>query len=278
MAADSRRRHRRRDRHAVGGLRAARAARPHHRRRGARRLVQTGREPALQRSRCRRGARAARRGAGRSGLGDAVDGELPPRDERKIRAGRPRTPGPRPAARLRDRRRHARRVRGRGAGRHSQPPAARGDRGETRPAGAGGRPAQSAGILDLRLLPAVCRNGRLSQLQRLARRARRGHRIAPRPVSLLQLFGARAERVSLVRRPVHGAGGLRHRTGRTRADRALPVGPRGSRRPGHDQEARRPQFAADALPQRRDRRHGRHPDDRERARLSGSDAGWRGVG
>ena len=52
-----------RGRHALGGLRAARPSRPDRRRRGARQLVQAGREPALQRT--RRGDRARRSGPGR---------------------------------------------------------------------------------------------------------------------------------------------------------------------------------------------------------------------
>ena len=79
VAAHPARRRRRRRRHALGGVRAARVAGPHRRGRGARRLVQAGREPALPRARRRRHARQARRGARRARLGDAVARELPER-------------------------------------------------------------------------------------------------------------------------------------------------------------------------------------------------------
>ena len=98
VAAHPPRRHRRRRRHAVGGVRAARARRADHRRRGARRLVQAGGESPLQRPRRRHRARAARGRARRARLGDAVDGELPQRDGGQVRARRPRAPRARSAA------------------------------------------------------------------------------------------------------------------------------------------------------------------------------------
>ncbi|PYQ69631.1 MAG: primosomal protein N' [Acidobacteria bacterium] len=112
MAAHPPRRHRRRRRHAVGCLRAARAGRPHRGRRRTRRFVQTGRGAALQRTRRRDRARAARRRARGPRIGDAVDGELSQRDHRQVRARRDGAPRVRSAACRRHHRRHARRVRG----------------------------------------------------------------------------------------------------------------------------------------------------------------------
>ena len=60
-------------------------ARAHHRRRGARRILQAGREPALPRPRRRGRARRAGGRARRARLGDAVDGELSQRAERPLR-------------------------------------------------------------------------------------------------------------------------------------------------------------------------------------------------
>ncbi len=73
------------------------------------------------------------------------------------------------------------------------------------------------GYRDSRVLPPVRGDGRLSELQCLARRARRGHRRPPRPLSLLQLLGARAEHLSGLCRALPGTVGIRHRTRRSRA-------------------------------------------------------------
>ena len=107
-------------------LRSARADR---RRRGARRLVQAGREPALPRPRRRGRPRAAGRRARRARLGDAVARELPQRADRPLRAAR-RSSGACSIGRwptVRDRR-HARGVRRAGPGRHPERAAARGAR------------------------------------------------------------------------------------------------------------------------------------------------------
>ena len=89
--------------------------RPRHRRRGARRLVQAGRDAALSRPRRRGHARAPGRRAGRARLGDAVAGELPERAERALHARHAEPARARSAAGRRAHRRHARGVRGRRA-------------------------------------------------------------------------------------------------------------------------------------------------------------------
>ncbi len=115
----------------------------------------------------------------------------------QVRARRARTAGARPAARRGHRRRHARGVRRRRAGRGAQPGAARRARGAARAARAGARAAEPARVRDRRVLPPVRRHDRLPELQRVAGRARRG-RGAARPLPLLQLLGARAERLPAV--------------------------------------------------------------------------------
>ena len=190
-----------RRRHPVGGLCAARPHRPDRRRRGARQLVQAGREPALQRPRRRDRPGAARGRPGRARLGDAVDGDLPQCDGRPVRAHRAAAPDPRPAARCRVGRRHARGVRAWRA-RTSCSAGRSSTRIEERLAQrrAVAAAAEPPGIRDVGVLPAVRRDHRLSELQRLARRARRRQR-APGALSLLQLHGARADEMRRCARP-----------------------------------------------------------------------------
>ncbi len=84
--------------------------------------------------------------------------------------------------------------------------------------------------------------------------------------------------LSALRGAVSRAGRLRHRTGRGRNQE--PVSGRPHRPPGPRRcpAERRSRFAALAVQRRRDRHPGRHPDDREGARLSAGDAGRRDFG
>ena len=119
------RRRRRRGRHALGGVRAARQSRPDRRRRGARHLVQAGRDAALSRPRRRDHARQVRRRAGRARLGDAVDRVVRQRARRPLHAGHARARacsiGRWPSVRVVDMREEIAEA---GAGRRAQPAAA----------------------------------------------------------------------------------------------------------------------------------------------------------
>ncbi len=174
------------------------------------------------------------------------------------------------------RRRHARGVRRRRVPTSILSRALRdGDSDAARPQRAGARAAESPRVRDGRLLPPVRRHARLPELQRVARRARRGRR-PPRALPLLQLLGARAERVSALRRPVSRAGRLRHRARRGRGEGDVCPA-RASRGSTATRSAARARSTA-LLSRFRDgehRRARRHADDREGARLSARDAGRR---
>ena len=101
---------------------------------------------------------------------------------------------------------------------------------------------------------------RLSELQRLAGRARRRQR-APRAVSLLQLHGARADDVPAVRGALPRADRLRHRARRGRGQAPLPGRARRAARSRQRAAKGDADVAAHAVPRRRDRRPRRHADD-----------------
>ena len=198
------------------------ATRPHHRRRGARRLVQAGGEPALQRPRRRDRPRAAGRRAGRARVGDAVDGELPQRDDRAGTSASCSSAacsiGRWPSVRVVDMREE---YAAEGPDVDPEPGAREAIAAAARAARAGAGAAEPPRLRDGGVLPAVRRHARVSELQRVARRARRGHRAA-RALPLLQLLVARAAGVSAVRRPVSRAGRLRHRARRSGGRERVP--------------------------------------------------------
>ena len=215
------RRRRRRRRHALGGVRAARALglivvdEEHD---GSYKQEESprynGRDVAVD-------ARARSRGAGRARLGDAVDGELSERADRAIRRSSTldRRVLDRPLADVTDRR-HARGVRGRGAGRRAERARcarrwrARSTRGE-----------QAIVLLNRRgfatrgLLPAVRRDARLPELQRVADRAPRGRTRARCHYCNYSIAAAEGVRATAPARIIELVG-LRHRARRGRGPRA----------------------------------------------------------
>ena len=254
-------------------------ARPHHRGRRARHLLQAGRGAALSRPRRRHRARPRARGARRARLGDAVDGELSARRCRAStrRATLERRVLDRPLAAVRlvnMREEYAEQ----GPDVVDQPrrlPTAIEDRLAAPRAGA--RAAQSPRLRDGRVLPAVRRHVRVPQLQHLADRAHGATRLAG-PLSLLQLLDAGAEDVPQVRGAVPRAGRLRHREGRAAAARAVSRGADRPRRSRLGAAQGRADVAAVALRGRRARRARRHADDRQGPRLSARHAGRRDLG
>ena len=144
---------------------------------------------------------AARGRARRARLGDAVDGELPQRDDRQVRARRARAPRARSAARRGDASSTcARSTPPTGPDVDPEPRAARRrSRARSTRREQVARAAQPPRLRDGRVLPAVRRHARLPELQRVAGRPRRGHGAA-RALPLLQLHGARADGVPAVRR------------------------------------------------------------------------------
>ena len=168
------------------------------------------------------------------------------------------------------------RVRGRRARRRSSAGRSRGDRRAARAARAGDGPAEPPRLRHQRVLPAVRRDARLSELQRHADRAPGGDG-APAATTATTRSGCR--------RPARTAQG---RTSSTSAS-----APSGSRRRlsalfpeariarvDRDTIRRRGAIAAvlQRLRGRRDRRPRRHPDDRQGPRLSAGHAGRRRVG
>ena len=125
---------------------------------------------------------------------NAAEGPLHARHAQSARA--------RSAARRRPHRRHARGVcRGR-ARRRPERDAVGGDGNDAVAGRAGDRAAESPGICQLGLLPAMRRDARLPELQPVADRPPRG---ASRALPLLQLFDRAAEGVRQLRREVHRA-------------------------------------------------------------------------
>ena len=72
--------------------------------------------------------------------------------------------------------------------------------------------------------------------------------------------------------------GRRHRTRRAGGAGDVSGGARGARRSRHDAASRRHRHGAGAVCRPRDRRAGRHADDRQGPRLPAGDAGRRGLG
>ena len=97
-----------------------------------------------------------------------------------------------------------------------------------------------------------------------------------RALPLLQLLDARAAGVPALRRAVSRAGRLRHRARRGRS-RARSVRARASRASTATRSAAKARSSTllDQVPRRRDRRAGRHADDRQGPRLSARHAGRR---
>ena len=172
---------------------------------------------------------------------------------------------------------HARGIRRRGPGRHPEPGAARRHGRPAGPSRADARAAQSPRLGDSRFLPAVRRDDRLSELQRLARRSRRG----PGPacaLPLLQLHGTGTGEVSTLRRSVPPADGFWHRARRTRNRARLPRPSCGASGPRFDSAEGCVDRSARPLSGRRHRRPRRDPDDREGPRFPRRDARRRRVG
>ncbi len=231
VAAHPPRRDRRRRRHALGRLHAARIRRAHRRRRGARFVVQAGRAAAVSRTGRRGRTRADGRRARRAGIGHAVARIGGQRRGRPLRSRAPHDARARPAAGHGAGRGHARRVRGARSGRDVVGASALGDRGSPVEARAGRRAAQSAGLRDGHLLPPVRIVDGVPALQRRADVPPDG---PPRAVSLLQLRLGGAAQVRNVRRRVPRAIGLRHRAARSRPARGVPAGARHPGRSRHD--------------------------------------------
>ena len=274
VASHPPRRCRRRDRHALGGVRAAREPRPDHRRRGARHLVQAGRDAALSRPRRGDHARQVRERAGRDRLGDADDRVVHERARRALHAGDDGQARARSAARARQRRQHARGDRGSGRRRGVEPCAGRGDAGAARSRGAVADPAESARLRDGGGLPSVHGDARVPELQHLPDRAftsrttagwRRCHYCnfsKPVPKTCekcaapyMERVGFGTERVEAEIRKLFPDGAHRARRSRHRA-------PQG-------QSGRDPRQGGEP----RDRHPDRHADDRQGPRLSAT-ARW----
>ena len=254
--------------HALRRLRAAPRHRAHRRRRGARRLVQAGREPALQRARRRDCPRPPPGRTGGARFRHALDGVLRAREARPVRAAHARAPRDGPAAGLGPHRQHAGGVRGGRSGADYQPRARRGGRGPARTARAGADPPQPARLLDVGVLPAVRRDDGMPELFRVAR----GARARAGGLPLLQLMRARC------RGPASTAGDRSsncsaYGTERVEAEvrRLFPL----ARVARLDRDTARRKGArggdAGALRRRRARRPRRHADDCEGARLSARD-------
>ena len=165
VASHPPRRRRRGDRHALGGVCAAGESRIDHRRRGARHLLQAGRDAALSRPRCGDHARQVRRRAGGDRFRDADDRVVRECDRGQVHAGHDEQARPRPAAGERQRGQHARRDRRSGRGRGVEPAVAGGDRGSPRARRAVVDPVESPRLCDGRGLSSVHGGARVPELQ-----------------------------------------------------------------------------------------------------------------
>ena len=268
-----------RRRRALGALRAARRPRPDRDRRGARRRVQERGGLPLPRARSRRAARGAgaaarscsapRRPRSRSRFA-AERGELRRLSLPHRIGGRPL-----PAVELVDLAKE-RALQPRGRKLILSRPLRRGDRRDARRRRPGDPVPEPARLLDPHLLLRVRPRRALQALRHLAGlpRAR-----AEAALPLLRLRDRPAGALLALRRARHRAARRRHRAARgggaarasrRRASRASTATPRAS--------AARPSACSARSRARRDRRPGRHADDRQGARLPGRAPGRRRRG
>ncbi len=199
MAAHSPRRCGRRRRHTLRRVRAGALARPHHRGRGARRVVQTGGKPSVPRPRRGHRPRQSGRRPRRPRIGHPLDGELPQRSERTLHADSARAAGPRSADGDGAHRRHARGVRRGRSGRDPERHVVRRAERPARAARAVDRAAEPPRVRARGVLPPVRLHPRVPELQRVSDRASRRAACA---LPLLQLRDGDSTDLRQLRRSV----------------------------------------------------------------------------